>query len=239
MDIQQVAKQLINYLGKNPQLIMQLIEHPYSTTAKATGSDAQISKKDMSQILTAAAALASGQPLGGSDVANIASALLGQNNNSVHSLASMLFGGGNTAQATAAAQQQTTPAGTLDLGSLVSMAAMAAALMGGASAVTQQQQQAQQQVQQYQQQPASSGMSLGDIAQLASLFLGNKPTQQAQPVQQPVQQQILTPKPQASAAVKPTAAQPVQQQPVQQQAAAPSIDFGTIAQLASLFLSQR
>lgn len=228
MDITQVAKQLLAYLGNNPQLIMQLIEHPYSTTAKAAGTDAEISKKDMSQILTTAAALASGQQLGGSDVANIASALLGQNNNSVHSLASMLFGGGNTAQATAAAQQQTTAAGTLDLGSIVSMAAIAATLMSGMSAANQQQQQAQQQVQQYQQQPASSGLGLGDLASLAGMFLGNKPTQQTQ--------QVATPKPQASAAVKPTAAQPVQQQPQQQ---APGIDFGTIAQLASLFLSQK
>jgi hypothetical protein len=234
MDIQQVAKQLINYSGKNPQLIMQLIEHPYSTTAKATGSDAQISKKDMSQILTAAAALASGQQLGGSDVANIASALLGQNNNSVHSLTSMLFGGGNTAQATAAAQANTTQAGTLDLGSLVSMAALAATLMGGASAANQQQQQVQQQVLQAQQQAARPNVNLADgldileIAQLAGQFLGSGATQQAAVPQ-------VAPRPQ-SAAVKPTAPQQVAQVP-QQQAA--GLDFGTIAQLASLFLSQR
>lgn len=96
MDIMNVAQQLISYLGKDPKLITQFIEHPYSTTAKAAGTKEQISKADMSQIITAAAALASGQPLGGSDVANIASALLGQNNNSVHSLAASLLGSGSS-----------------------------------------------------------------------------------------------------------------------------------------------
>ena len=147
MDIQKVASQLIAYLGQNPQLIQQFIEHPYSTTAKATGSDAEISKKDMSQIVTATAALANNQKLGGNDIANIASVLLGQNNNSVHSLTNMLFGGGTGQQATQYAQQQTTSSGTLDLGSLVSLAALAATLMSGASAANQQQQQVQQQVQ--------------------------------------------------------------------------------------------
>ena len=218
MDIQKVASQLISYLGNNPQLITQFIEHPYSTTAKATGSDAEISRKDMSQIVTAAAALANNQKLGAGDVANIASALLGQNNNSVHSLTSMLFGGGNTAQAVQAAQQQTTPAGTLNLGSLVSMAAMAATLMGGMQAVNSQQQQIQQQVQQVQQ-PAvnlSDGLDLGEIASLAGQFLGaSQPAQQAQP-------QVVT-------INQPT------QQPAQ---AASGLDFATIAKLASMFLAK-
>ena len=222
MDIQKVASQLVAYLGQNPQLIQQFIEHPYSTTAKATGSDAEISKKDMSQIVTATAALANNQKLGGNDIANIASVLLGQNNNSVHSLTNMLFGGGTGQQATQYAQQQTTSSGTLDLGSLVSLAALAATLMSGASAANQQQQQVQQQVQQQQaQQQQAGGLNLGNIAtiaQLASQFLGG--SQQAaapQPVQQPVQQ--LT-------------------QPTQQPASS-GLDFGTIAQLASMFLKQK
>lgn len=210
MDVQSVASQLVNYLGKNPELITQFIQHPYSTTAKATGSDAQLSKKDMSQVVTAAAALANNQQLGMGDIANIASALLGQNNNSVHSLTSMLFGGGNTAQATAAAQQQTTPAGTLDLGSLVSMATLASTLMGGAKP--------QQQVSK----PSvdlSDGLDLGEIATLAAQFLSANNAAQ-QPAQSPVQL-------------------PTQQTQQPAQAATPGIDFGTIAQLASVFLKQR
>ena len=217
MDIQKVASQLVAYLGQNPQLIQQFIEHPYSTTAKATGSDAEISKKDMSQIVTATAALANNQKLGGNDIANIASVLLGQNNNSVHSLTNMLFGGGTGQQATQYAQQQTTSSGTLDLGSLVSLAALAATLMSGASAANQQQQQVQQQVQQQQAQQQAGGLNLGNIAtiaQLASQFLGGA-------------QQAAAPQP----------VQPVQ--PVQQQPASSGVDFGTIAQLASLFLKQK
>ena len=83
----------------------------------------------MSQVVTAAAALSNNQQLDMGDIATIASALLGQNDNSVHSLTSMMFGGGDTAQSTAAGQAT---AGTLDLGSLVNMAGLAATLMGAA-----------------------------------------------------------------------------------------------------------
>ena len=226
MDITKVAKQLLSFLGQNPQLITQFIQHPYSTTAQATGSDTQISKVDMSQILTTAAALSNNQTLPASDVANISSALLGQNNNSIHSMASMLFGGGNTAQATQAAQQNTTPAGTLDLGSLVSMAAIAATLMGGMQQAQQAQQQAQQPVvvQQQASKPQvnlADGLSLGEIASLASTFLGGgSSTQAAAPAAT-----TAVPKP-----------QPAQQQAATQQQ---GLDFGTIAQLASMFLKQQ
>ena len=219
MDIQSVATQLIGFLGQNPQLIQQFIQHPYSTTAQATGSDATISREDMSQVVTAAAALSNNQQLPANDVANIASALLEQNNNSVHSLTSMLFGGGNTQQATQQAQAQTTSAGTLDLGSLVNMATLAATLMGGAQA-------AQQPV--VQQQPAkpaidlSDGLDLGEIALLASQFLSSN----------------SAPKPQATQQVAPQQVIPQQVAP-QQQPASSGIDFGTIAQLASVFLKQK
>lgn len=93
MDIQSVASQLLGYLGSNPDLISQFVAHPYSTTAQATGSDATISKDDMSQVLTQICAQSSGQSFGSNDVSNIASNLLGQNGGSVHSLASSLFGG--------------------------------------------------------------------------------------------------------------------------------------------------
>ena len=224
MDIQQVASQLVNYLGKNPQLITQFIEHPYSTTAKATGSNAEISKRDMSQIVTAAAALANGQQLGMGDVANIASALMGQNNNSVHSLTSMLFGGGNTQQATATAQAQTS-GGSLDLGSLVSMGLIAATLLSSAkkrkeqaaaqqaaAEAAAQQLAAQQAAQAAAQQQAQAlkpnqGLDLSTIASLAGQFLGGGAAAQ--------QPQVVLP-----------------QQTTQQQST--GLDFGTIAQLASM-----
>lgn len=93
MDTKSVASQLLSYLGNNPQLVSQFVEHPYSTTAAATGSDERISKDDMSQVLTQIAAQVSGQQLGSSDTATAASALMGQNGGSVHQLANALFGG--------------------------------------------------------------------------------------------------------------------------------------------------
>lgn len=164
MDIQSVAAQLIEYLGKNPELIAQFIKHPYSTTAQATSSDERISKQDMSQVVTAAAALSTDQQLDQSQVATIASALLGQNDNSVHSLTSMLFGG------TATDQTKAAQGGSLDLGSLVNMAGLAAQLMGGTGGTT------------AARQPAvdlSDGLDLGEIATLAGQFLGGGSTTKA------------------------------------------------------------
>ena len=222
MDIQKTAQTLIKYLGQNPVLIKQFIEHPYSTTAKATGSDARISKKDMSEVVTATAALANHQKLGMNDVANIAQALLGQNGNSVHALTSMLFGGGNTAHATQVAQQQTTPAGTLNLGTLVNMASLAATLMGGAAAATAQQPQAQPK-------PTvnlADGLDLGEVAILAGQFLSaNNAAQQAQAQAQ-------------AQAAQPLVQLQTQAQPQAQQQK-PGIDFATIAQLASVLLKQK
>ena len=230
MDIQKTAQTLITYLGQNPTLIKQFIEHPYSTTAKATGSDAHISKKDMSEVVTATAALANHQKLGMNDVANIAQALLGQNGNSVHALTSMLFGGGNTAHATQMAQQNTTPAGTLDLGSLVSLASLAATLMGGTAAATAQQPQPVQ-PQPVQTQPAvnlSDGLDLGEIAILAGQFLSANAQAQAQAQAQQAQAQAQAP-----------VQLPTQAQAQPQPKPAAGIDFGTIAQLASILLKQR
>lgn len=99
MDIQAAAQQLIGYLGSNPNLIAQFVEHPYSTTATATGSDERISKQDMSQIVTQVAAQTANQDLGAGDVSSVASALLGQSDGSVHALTSALFGGGAKASA--------------------------------------------------------------------------------------------------------------------------------------------
>lgn len=93
MDTKSVASQLLSFLGNNPQLVSQFVEHPYSTTASVTGSDERISKDDMSQVLTQLAAQASGQSLGSTDTANAASALMGQSGGSIHQLASSLFGG--------------------------------------------------------------------------------------------------------------------------------------------------
>ena len=94
MDVQSAASQLIKALGSNPDLVSQFAQHPYSTTAKVTGTDERISQKDMSRIITQVAAQANGQQLGTGDTKSLASALMGQSGNSVHQLAGALFGGG-------------------------------------------------------------------------------------------------------------------------------------------------
>ena len=99
MDILKAATELLGTLQSNPDLISQFVNHPYSTTAEATGTTGRISKDDMSQILTEVAAQVSGQSLGQADVASAAQTLLGQNGGSVHALTQTLFGGAGQAQA--------------------------------------------------------------------------------------------------------------------------------------------
>lgn len=98
MDVFKMAGDLLGALKDNPDLVSQFVSHPYSTTAEATGTDAHISKDDMSQILTQVAAQVSGQHLGQADVASAAQSLLGQNGGSVHALTQALFGAGTQNQ---------------------------------------------------------------------------------------------------------------------------------------------
>ena len=110
MDIQQVAAQLISYLGSDPDKIAQFAQHPYSTTAKVAGTDETISQKDMSRVVAQVAAQSSGQELGTDATKSLASALLGESGGSVHALTNALFGGAGNA-ANAAATTSTASAG--------------------------------------------------------------------------------------------------------------------------------
>ena len=83
MDIQQVAAQLISYLGSDPEKIAQFALHPYSTTAKVAGTDETISQKDMSRVVAQVAAQSTGQDLGTDATKSLASALLGESGGSV------------------------------------------------------------------------------------------------------------------------------------------------------------
>lgn len=105
MDVQSAAAQLVNYLGSDPSKIAQFAQHPYSTTAKVTGTDETISQKDMSRVLTQVAAQTNGQTLGTSDTKSLASALMGQSGGSVHALANALFGGAASQPAATGAQK--------------------------------------------------------------------------------------------------------------------------------------
>ena len=114
MDIQSAAAMLVNYLGSDPDKIAQFAQHPYSTTAKVTGTDERISQK--------VAAQETGQNLGTDATKSLASTLMGQSGGSVHALANALFGG------TASAAKPSASVGGADIGSMLG------ALMGGSSA---------------------------------------------------------------------------------------------------------
>ena len=182
----EIAKTLVKFLASNPQLITQFLDHPYSVTQKATGSTKKLSQKDMSQVVTAAAAMSTGRNVDLSNLASVAATLLSQNGGSVHTLTNSLFGTSAQAQAlqqqqqaaaaqqqAAAAQQQAAPG--IDLATLVSLAG---ALMSTANSA----QQAAQPVQQPAQvRPTgadlvdlSDGFDVKDVIGLASIFLANK-----------------------------------------------------------------
>lgn len=105
MATQDIVQQLIGVVAKNPQILTSLMNHPYSTVAQVTGEDREITKEEAAQVVTATSALASGQAVDFTQLAGVASQLLGQNNNSVHSLATSLLGnalgGGMQQQASA------------------------------------------------------------------------------------------------------------------------------------------
>ena len=162
-NIPQLAEQVVQYLAQNPQMLGNFVEHPYSTVQTATNSQDKLNRIDMSQLLTAAASLASGQTQSASafnqsNLASLASNLLGQNDNSIHSLASSLFG------AKPAAQVQNNASSGLNLGSLVSMASLASGLLGGKK-----------------KKPGldlSDGLGMDDLISVAGDFLGGNTTAQ-------------------------------------------------------------
>lgn len=91
MDMQDLIKLLIGTTEENPDMLGNLMQHPYSTIGNLTNND-NVSKEEASQAVTAMAALASGQSVDFGSLASIASQLLAGNDNSVHSLAESLLG---------------------------------------------------------------------------------------------------------------------------------------------------
>ena len=127
MDAQAVAAQLISALGENPELLSQFVEHPYSTTAQAAGTEAQISKSDMSKVLTQVAAQACGQKISSSETDKAADLLLGKSGGSIHTLAKTLFGDVSAQPASATGQNGTSVA------EILAKSVMAAAAAHGVS----------------------------------------------------------------------------------------------------------
>lgn len=163
-----IASTLIKFLASNPELITQFLSHPYSTTQQATGASQQLSQTDMSEVVTAAAAMSTGQNVDMSNLAGVASTLLAQNGGSVHALTNALFG---TPQQAVQIQQQQASAnngavGGLDLGTLVGLAG---SLMGSGATTNAKKKKTGADLIDF-----SDGFDVKDVIGLASLFMANK-----------------------------------------------------------------
>ena len=165
-----IASSLISYLASNPNLISQFVNHPYSTTQQVAGSNEQLSQEDMSEIVTAAAALSTGKNVDLSNLSEVAATLLSQNGNSVHTLTSSLFGGSAQTQAPSTPAPSTTQASSgLDLGTLINLAG---ALSGSSAASsTASSSAAKKKKTGF---DLSDGFDSNDVIGLASLFLSGK-----------------------------------------------------------------
>lgn len=95
MAIQEIVQQVIKAVTSDPNLLSDLVAHPYSTISKLTGIET-VSKEQAAETVTATSALASGQSVDFSTLASVAAKLLSKSDNSVHSLASSLLGGSVT-----------------------------------------------------------------------------------------------------------------------------------------------
>ena len=95
MNIESVVQLLAGEVAKNPQMLTNLLQHPYSTIGNATNND-NVSKDEASQVVAAMSQLAGGNSVDFGGLAAMASGLLGQNNGSVHQLANSLLGSGST-----------------------------------------------------------------------------------------------------------------------------------------------
>ena len=180
-DIPLLAEQVVKYLGQHPEMLQQFVDHPYTTVQQATKVEEKLDRTDMSQLLTLAAALAGGQTQSAQSVdptnlATLAGNLLGQNDNSIHELAGSLFGAQKPQQVQQT--QQAKPQGGLDLGSLVSLAALAGGLYS-ASKVSKKKKEQQQLQQQQQGIDFTDGLDAAEMAQLAGSFLSGQTTEQA------------------------------------------------------------
>lgn len=176
-DIPLLAEQVVKYLGQHPEMLQQFVDHPYTTVQQATKVEEKLDRTDMSQLLTLAAALAGGQTQSAQSVdptslATLAGNLLGQNDNSIHELAGSLFGAQKPQQVQQT--QQGKPQGGLDLGSLVSLAALAGGLYSASKVSKKKKEQQQQQGIDF-----TDGLDAAEMAQLAGSFLSGQTTEQA------------------------------------------------------------
>ena len=89
---QDLLQQILTSVTSDPSQLANMVDHPYSTIGNITNNN-NVSKEEASQVVTAVTQLAGGQSVDLSGIGDMASQLLGKNNNSVHELAVSLLGG--------------------------------------------------------------------------------------------------------------------------------------------------
>lgn len=157
-----ILQQVLSSVTSDPSLLSNMVEHPYSTIGNITNNN-NVSKEEASQVVTALAQLAGGQSVNTNNIASVASQLMGQNNNSVHSLSSSLLGsllgGGQSSGGlfSSAQAQPTSSLATNILGNLAGAALGSGGLFSNKSAID-----------------LSDGFGLDDALGIASLLFGKK-----------------------------------------------------------------
>ena len=167
MDIQSIVGSLIGLAQDNPSILGSLVEHPYSTVRTVSGVE-DVSRQEAAEVVTAVSSLAQGNAVDFGQLAGLAGTLLGQNNNSVHSLAGSLFGSLLGIDTAAPVQQQAAeePAGMqLDLGKLATIAGSLLAIANATGITTKKTKKSGVDL--------SDGIGLDDVAGLAGTLLSN------------------------------------------------------------------
>ncbi len=168
MDIQSIVGALIGLAQDNPSVLGSLVEHPYSTVRSVTGAQ-EVSRNEAAEVVTAVSSLAQGKAVDFDALGSMASTLLGQNDNSVHTLAGSLFGNLlGVPSAGKAEQAEEKPAGSglnLDLGKLATIAGSLLTIANSTGIATGKGKKGGVDL--------SDGIGLDDIVGIASSLLGN------------------------------------------------------------------
>lgn len=169
MDIQSIVGSLIGLAQDNPSILGSLVEHPYSTVRSISGAE-DVSREEASQVVTAVSTLAQGNTVDFNALGNMAASLLGQNNNSVHTLAGSLFGSllGGGAEKQEAADTASAAGFNLDLGQLATIAGSLLAIANASGITTKKTKKGGVDL--------SDGIGLDDIAGLASTLMDGTAT---------------------------------------------------------------
>ncbi len=91
MNMQDIVGQIAQQAIQNPQVLTDLMNHPYSSVKQVTGEQ-EVSRDEVSQVLAGVSGLASGNKVDFANLAGIASQLLAANDGSAHTMATSLLG---------------------------------------------------------------------------------------------------------------------------------------------------